>query len=276
MTHEGSLAVWHVDVARVAPALGEIERRCPRLSHDEEARATAVADPREAEAWRTARIALRLLLETVVGADMRRIPFAAGPAGKPQLVKQPGALDFSLSHSGGHVLIGIANPGPVGVDLECLRAVSLAVERRRVLIAAAAAMVPGHSYDVDLTDSELLQAWVRLEALAKARGTGIGLLFRHLGLTGDRCRQGAAAAGQAAADLLRSAGLMVCDIALPAGLFAAVAARSDRPSRIRANAFPLGCAQIAAIKGPAAGPHPLTAVADWCETYEQRSVAQPG
>jgi 4'-phosphopantetheinyl transferase len=231
----------------VASALGEIERRCPRLSHDEEARAAAIAERREAEAWRTARIALRLLLESIGGADLRRAPFPAGPAGKPQLAKRHGALDFSLSHSAGHVLIGIADPGPVGVDLERLRTVSVAVERRQALIAAAAAMVPGRSRDVGLADAHLLQAWVRLEALAKARGSGIGLLFRHLGLTGDRHRQGAAAAGQAAADLLRDDELMVRDLALPTGLFAAVAARAGGPRRIIASPFPTGRAQIAAL-----------------------------
>jgi 4'-phosphopantetheinyl transferase len=247
MTRPASLAVWHVDVASVALALGEIERRCPRLSNDEEARAAAMADPREAEAWRTARIALRLLLESIVGEDLRRASFAAGPAGKPQLAKRRGALDFSLSHSGGHVLIGIANPGPVGVDLERLRSVSLAVERRQALIAAAAAMAPSHSPNLGLADGHLLQAWVRLEAVAKARGSGIGLLIWQLGLGGNRRRQGAPTAGQGAADLLRHAGLMVCDVPLPAGLFAAVAARDGGPSRMSAIPFPDSCAEIAAL-----------------------------
>src|ERR671918_41572 len=83
MTRAAFLAVWHLDVARVAAALLDAETHCPRLSHDEEARAAAMADAREAAAWRTARIALRLLLENIVGADMRRVPFAAGAAREP-------------------------------------------------------------------------------------------------------------------------------------------------------------------------------------------------
>jgi 4'-phosphopantetheinyl transferase len=246
MTREAFFAVWHADVARVAPTLVEIERRWPRLSHDEEARAAAMAEPREAEAWRTARIALRLQLESIVGEDLRRIPFKAGPGGKPQLARRHGALDFSLSHSGGHVLIAIADPGPVGVDLERLRPLAIAADRREAILAAAAATVPGPRRDEDLADADFLQAWVRLEALAKARGSGIGLLLRHLGLTGHRRRRGATAAGQAAAALLRDDGLMVQDLALPAGLFAAVSARRGTPSRIRATPFSASGAEIAA------------------------------
>ena len=248
MTHPVSLRVWYVDVARVAPELAEIERCCPRLSHDEEARAAAIAEPRDAEVWRTARIALRFLLESIVGAEMRRIPFAAGPDGKPRLAMGHGALDFSLSHSAGHVLIGIADPGPVGVDLEQLRTVSLTVARREALIAAAAVLVPGHSRDVGSGDGPLLQAWVRLEALAKARGSGIGPLLRDLGLVGN-CRQQGAATGRAAAALLRDTGLAVRDLALPAGLVAAVAASDRGASGIHALSFPAGHSRIAAPAG---------------------------
>jgi 4'-phosphopantetheinyl transferase len=247
MSRANLLAVWHVHVARLSSALLEIERRCPRLSEDEQARAAAMADPREADAWRTARVALRLLLEDLAGADVRRIPFAAGPAGKPRLAEGHGAVDFSLSHSGGHVLIAIADPGPVGVDLERLRKVSMAVERRQALVAAAAALVPGSLRDEGSTDAGFLQSWVRLEALAKARGTGLGPLLRDLGLTRTRREQDAAAAGQAAGRLLREAGLTVCDLELPAGLFAAVAASGGGPNRIGAIPFPLGGAWSKAL-----------------------------
>jgi 4'-phosphopantetheinyl transferase len=209
-----------------------------------------MADPREAEAWRTARIALRALLESVVGADVRRRPFAAGPAGKPLLATGRGTLDFSLSHSARHALIAIGEPGPVGVDVERLRAVSIGGERREVLIAAAEAMVvSADAREPTGADASFLQAWVRLEAFAKARGSGIGVLFRDLGLTEARRRQRAAAAGQAAAGLLREAGLVVCDVTLPAGLFAAVAARASGPSRIEAQPFPIDGAPVAARIG---------------------------
>jgi 4'-phosphopantetheinyl transferase len=244
MSSAAALAVWHIDVARAAPALAENERRCPRLSHDEEARAAAMPDPREAVIWRTTRIALRLLLESVAGADMRRVPFAAGAAGKPRLARHRGALDFSLSHCGGDILIAIAGAGPVGIDLERLRAVSMEAERRRALIAAAAALVPASIPDEDPTDAHLLQAWVRLEALAKARGCGIGLLFRDFGLSGGR-RQGAAAAGQAAGRLVREAGLKVCDLTLPTGLFGAIAARGDAATPITVHPFPNDCTRLA-------------------------------
>lgn len=59
----------------------------------------------------------------------------------------------------------------------------MTLERRQRIIAAAAGFVGGEGADPD-SDIDVLRAWVRLEAMAKARGSGIGVLLTEEGVIG--------------------------------------------------------------------------------------------
>ena len=77
-------------------------------------------------------------------------------------------------------LIGLSPLGSIGVDVERTRRVRL-VEARRARIeeagaALSAAPLPNEG------EARFLQAWVRLEAFAKAEGCGIGRLLTRLGI----------------------------------------------------------------------------------------------
>ena len=121
----------------------------------------------------TAHIALRVLIERAFGPEWRRVPYHISPEGKPSLPDAAGG--FSLSHIPGWALIALAATGPVGVDLERRRPISLSPVRREQLEWAAAALVPQRALPVD-AEARFLQAWVRLEAVAKAGGMGLGRL----------------------------------------------------------------------------------------------------
>ncbi|MFE7442865.1 4'-phosphopantetheinyl transferase family protein [Streptomyces chartreusis] len=122
-----------------------------------------------------AHIALRRLLSAYTGIApallrLRRAPcpYCGGPHGRPVL---PGPLHFSLSHSHGLVLFGVA-ASPVGVDVQrvpdaptvglCLPRLHPA-ERREVLGAPE-----------DRRPRVFAELWSRKEAYLKGLGTGLG------------------------------------------------------------------------------------------------------
>jgi 4'-phosphopantetheinyl transferase len=91
--------------------------------------------------------------------------FEIGPHGKPSL-REGGAIEFNLSHSGAWAMIAVAHGVPVGVDIERIRPkVDIAALLRRL----------GES-DLPSTIPELFQAWTRREARTKAAG---GALFHR-------------------------------------------------------------------------------------------------
>jgi len=131
---------------------------------------------------------LRLLLSRWIGIEAALQPFAAGFAGKPQLADAALAdtVDFSVSHTGTVALIGLARRGLIGVDIEQPRRVTMREDRRRQIIAVAErvgdASLPNGVED----DAAVLAAWVRLEAVSKATGEGMGRFLTRYRILGPK------------------------------------------------------------------------------------------
>jgi 4'-phosphopantetheinyl transferase len=188
---------------------------------------------------RLAGIALRVLLARTIG-DHRYdgVAFSRTAAGKPEL--DGGPISFSVSYSDGYALIGVGRGVACGVDVEFARAVRMSEERRGAVVAAASGFGEIGGSD-NLADACLLQAWVRLEALAKARGCGIGTVLTEAGAVGMRlAAQARRTAACEAGAAWRRAGWAVRDLAVGAGLagapsFAAIAAAAalDQPLPVR-------------------------------------------
>ena len=215
--------VWLVDVDRTLAAALALEAARPHLSAADRERGEKLGAERER--WLALRTILRVLLERHVGIAIRGAAFTIEAGGRPVI---PWATDvhFSLSHSDAHALIAIAR-GPVGVDLEGARVVRFS-EARDLAIRAAAIGAGGAALpDGDIRDAiSTLQAWVRLEAWAKARGSGIGRLLSDLGIWGPRrVTDGLAGNLVRAGEVLRHDALDIVDLALPTGLHAALAQR---------------------------------------------------
>lgn len=208
--------LWLVDLACAGPALAALEEAAPRLSDDERERAASLGP--SGEDWRLLRVALRLLLERITGPSIRRTPFRAGPRGKPSLL-WPAQVEFSLSHSGRYGLIAIAD-SHVGIDLELDRQVRFPADRQRAILAAAQALAPSRQ------PIGILNAWVRLEAWGKARGTGIGALLHDLGIRRSSSITPRAEFAEAAKNLLAQDNFELHDLSLPTGLYGALATRS--------------------------------------------------
>lgn len=244
------MTVVSVALRRAQTALAAIERATPRLSDDQVARfdARARRDPAEAELWRTAHIALRVVLERVAGSGARCQPVRATRAGRPYLIASERLAQppvFSISHTlttsaEAWALIAVARDGVIGVDIEQPRPVRMA-QARRIAIEAAAHHLAPHSPLPATAEARFLQAWVRLEAAAKASDEGIGRLLTQAGAVGGTR---AAFADTAAARLA------VRDLAVAPDVYAAVAAGA-LPDGVPVTALPDTVAGLEAFAGGA-------------------------
>jgi 4'-phosphopantetheinyl transferase len=226
------MELWLVDLDAAAPALEALEREMPRLSADERARARRLKEPRERRQRLAAYMALRIAIERIGGAGIGRKPFTRTASGKPHL--GAAAPSFSLAHTAGLALVGVARGQTIGVDLERHRGLSLSPRRRQEILAVGAGLAL-QALHAGAGDAPVLQAWCRLEAFAKATGRGVARILTQLGVRAARGRQLAPVEIEAAARrLARADGLAVGDVQLPAGLYGAVACTGlSTPPRVR-------------------------------------------
>jgi 4'-phosphopantetheinyl transferase len=211
---DGGTDLWAVDLAGGAGLLIEFDDRHSFV-------ATASDEGARDPARRAARIALRVILAGYLGREAACRPFVLSRAGKPSLATSPDGqapgLHFNLAHCDTTALVAVSRAGPVGVDIEAERRTRISDHRRGMLIDWARAIAPLDPLPEGPDDARFLQAWVRLEALAKATGEGLGALLGRLG--------GAATAIHAGS--VTGASLCVRDIPLDGHrLWAAVAGES--------------------------------------------------
>jgi 4'-phosphopantetheinyl transferase len=117
-------------------------------------------------------------------ADPACLDFADGPHGKPALASAfaDKGIHFNLSHSESLALIAVTRLGPVGVDLEKIRAVRNDGE-------LAARFFSTHENGVfqavpkDGQAEAFFNLWTRKEAWLKATGEGIGRLLNQVEVT---------------------------------------------------------------------------------------------
>lgn len=227
--------VWLVELERAAAALEAVERRLPRLSSDDLER---IAELNHAELQRQRRlttIALRVLIAAFTRSDgFARTPFVRQPGGKPTL---PGAsVSFSISHAAGRALIALSSRAQVGVDIERQRTLRMAAHRQAALIEAAHVLpmaMPASPHCDPAPVSEtvvagdgdpVLRAWVRLEALAKLDGVGMGRLLTAAGILGRRAGIASEGSGDRVGPaqpdwpglFVQEGGVAILDLALPA------------------------------------------------------------
>ncbi len=216
--------LWAVDLAACRDALLEVERRVPRLSVADRERAASITDAEVRSEWQAAHVALRVIIEHACGDALRGVVLAREDRGKPFIEGAP--IAFSLSHAPGLALIGISPTGSIGVDVECERVVRIGADRRARICAAGAGLTTAPlAHD---GGDGFLQAWVRLEALAKADGCGIGRILTRLGIVGAGGREPVepeTMQARATFIVAEPPASEVRDLQLGSGRFAAVACR---------------------------------------------------
>lgn len=174
------IELWSVDLASATDLLIDLGGRlglAPGAQPSQDLAAIALHRARTA-----ARVALRLLLVGHIGLAAASRPFVLARGGKPSLAPRRGdpAIEFSLAHCEAAAVIAISRDGPVGVDVEAPRQVRISAHRRAQLLEAARSLAPGDRLPDGPGEAQFLQAWVRLEALAKVTGEGLGALLGRL------------------------------------------------------------------------------------------------
>jgi 4'-phosphopantetheinyl transferase len=175
----GGIATWWF--ALDAPP-EDIDHLAASLSAAEQARAARFGTPQLRQRYLVGRGMLRRLLGEVLGIAPAAVPIRRGPRGRPEIDGMR-PVDFNVSHTQGHALVGIAHDVPpstrIGVDIERAdRDVGADRLATKFLTAReGAALAP---FPPDARRQRFLRHWTCKEAMSKATGDGLAAPFRHL------------------------------------------------------------------------------------------------
>ncbi|MEU1282524.1 4'-phosphopantetheinyl transferase superfamily protein [Streptomyces sp. NPDC005805] len=147
------------------------------LDEGEQERAASFVQPHDRLLYLSAHVALRRLLAAYVGVPPREVrlgrapcPGCGGPHGRPVVLDAPTPLHFSLSHSHGLAVFGVAT-SPVGVDVE-------QVPSRETAELCIPTLHPEERAELDALPADeqpvaFGRLWTRKEAYLKGIGTGL-------------------------------------------------------------------------------------------------------
>ncbi|MEU5543812.1 4'-phosphopantetheinyl transferase superfamily protein [Streptomyces sioyaensis] len=114
---------------------------------------------------------LRAAAGTVLGVPAEEVLVDREPSGRPVLGGAARGLHASVSHVPGLSAVAIGSRGPVGVDVERLRAVPAAALARRWFGAREAGWLAGRPEAEQ--PLQFLRMWTQKEAVGKVLGTGL-------------------------------------------------------------------------------------------------------
>lgn len=163
---------WVVCALIHRPVLDDAAQRRARklLSSDERRGADRIQSPMRRTEHILGRLLARRLLGAALDMDPIRVPLETAAGTKPRLRGSFPVSDFSVSHSGGRVLVGMTAHGHIGVDVETGRSYSERLARR--------SLDPKEFEQVAVKEGDdrtmaFLERWTAKEARLKAMGIGI-------------------------------------------------------------------------------------------------------
>jgi 4'-phosphopantetheinyl transferase len=140
------------------------------LSREEKERARLIKSRESRGAFIQSRALLRWLLGHQLKIPAVQVPLAIGPYGKPHHGLHE--IEFNLSHSQGHILIGMARGAELGVDVEQRRPT-----RRLDALIQEVFSIREQQWFKGLAEEEqqdlFFRGWALKEAFVKATGRGI-------------------------------------------------------------------------------------------------------
>lgn len=114
---------------------------------------------------------LRAAAGAALGVPAEQVRVGREPSGRPVLGGAARGLHASVSHVPGLSAVALGSRGPVGVDVERLRAVPAAALARRWFGAREAGWLAGRSETEQPV--QFLRMWTQKEAIGKVLGTGL-------------------------------------------------------------------------------------------------------
>jgi 4'-phosphopantetheinyl transferase len=160
--------LYSYDLDRIDATKLDVERV---LSAEEIDRAARFKFAELRRRYTIAHLLLRVVLSSHAKSSPSELIFRAGSHGKPHLVDGPA---FNMAHSESTLLIGVADGGRLGVDVERLRdfdSIDALVEKN----FSAAECVEWRAAAPEERTDMFLRAWTRKEAFIKAIGKGLSV-----------------------------------------------------------------------------------------------------
>ena len=181
--------LWWCDLTPTAALLEEYGET---LSASERARAARFGTTRLRDRYVMGRGSLRQLLGSVLGDRPAAVSIIQGVRGRPQLAGIA-SLDFNVSHTAGVALIGFAEHGRIGVDVESTnRHINTTGIARKFLTNVEREELA--TLDDDAQRLRVLTLWTCKEAMSKATGEALSAPFGRIDVdvsTGRTLRAGA-------------------------------------------------------------------------------------
>ncbi len=164
------LRIWRVDLASGSNQAMPSNKV---LNAEEHARACRFATSDLRRRFTAARVALKMILASVLGTTPRRLRLDNTEYGRPFVASpQAPAFDFNLSHAGDVAVIALSAGARVGVDIELRSRPGIAFEDfRDHMTNAEIAQIK--RLPADRLHLSLLRLWTRKEAFVKADGRGL-------------------------------------------------------------------------------------------------------
>jgi 4'-phosphopantetheinyl transferase len=150
------------------------------LSADESARASRFRFARDRNRFVGARGLLREILALYLNASPGRMSFGYGAHGKPFLAGEYGTLRFNVSHSSDAMLLAIAHMREVGVDVEGVRNIGLAMDEVGETVLSRPEKQALARFDGEDRRTNFLRFWTLKEAFIKADGRGVSLPLKRI------------------------------------------------------------------------------------------------
>ncbi len=174
----GSVGVWTASLELPTDALSDLRRL---LSGDELERADRFHFDRDRLRYIAARVLLRTLLGRYLDCGPTSIRFDYGRHGKPALVSPSAQIElfFNLSHTHDFAIYAVTALGPIGVDVERVRA-DFPIEEIIPQFCLPSEADALRRLPAPLRNERALALWTRKEAYCKAQGLGLSLDPRRI------------------------------------------------------------------------------------------------
>ncbi len=180
--------LWWCDLT---PTAALLDQYSATLSVDEHARAARFGTAELRNRYVMGRGALRQVLARVLGVRPITVSIVRGVRGRPQLAGVP-SLDFNVSHTTSVALIGLAEQGRIGVDVESIdRAINTTGIARKFMTLRERDELA--TFDAEGQRRRVLTLWTCKEAISKATGEALAAPFGRIDVdisSGPRLRAG--------------------------------------------------------------------------------------